>query len=137
MIISKNYTANLNVQKNNSLPTFSANLKFLPEIIGTSKLEAAFKNATEEVDGVVTLIKNGDFFDLQYKNGETCLSRKTILSESILDENNLYSTHSPLRGAVVQIVANVDDMLAKNGFGYGGKNSFTKIFDKLLNLPFD
>lgn len=117
-------------------PQFKANLEILPETITSKGLKDLFQVVTEEVKGTVKLIKNDRNFDLEYHDGEKVFSRRTALGDEILEENTLYSVKKPYLGPVMQIVANLYDMMAKKGVGYTKENPFTEIFNKITTTAY-
>ena len=134
MQISKNNNVNIDTrnQKARNPLAFGAKLIINPRNIKFRDLEDVFERVTNEIKGDVILDDIGGYFNFSYIDAQgKNYTRKTCIMVEDLAENQLDNENQPFTCAIRRILANGEDLLAKNGLGRGEKNPFVKSFNEL------
>lgn len=103
-------------------------------------IQRAFEEITEKVDpdGIARLVPAeskyypNQFLNITYKypNGKIIKSRNPISPIDLLPDPS-FNDKTPLKRALMRLISKLDDVIAKDGKGYGEANPYTSVFDEL------
>lgn len=153
---SINSTRKTDLYNKKKSPSFQANLevtdgaqKVIKRIINSSRINSeevtkniqhAFEEFTKKADpdGIARLVPAEStyypdrFLNIAYKypNGKIIKSRNPISPIDLLPDPS-FNDKNPLKRALMCLISKLDDVIAKDGKGYGESNPYTSVFDEL------
>lgn len=151
-----NSTRNTNLYNNKKSPVFQSKLEVADDaqkvIIGKlntgrinpehviQNIQHAFEEFTKKADpdGIATLVPAeskyypDQFLNITYKypDGKIIKSRNPLSPIDLLPDPS-FNDKNPLKKVLMRLISKLDDVIAKDGKGYGNENPYTDLFNEL------